>query len=883
MLDNYDIDYNRYADSDVFGTSVPSVYINSVDISENSQTTTFKVMLCVFERSDPSGSLLWYKNDLVRGYLDIKVRLNQEDPFATIDMVNQGDISQYKYETLADGSVIYKIMYEAETIVDSLVADISDLSISAYVQIDVTSAYQDFGAGGLPNLEGYTEEQATRFFQGPIDTTVVFRNGTLNRTKQYWFTSNTNKLWLGLRHEHQGTVMAGGKHTSEPHPVLRSRRIENGVYYATSKQIIETIVDFSLDEQLANLLNVNEQRTRSSYSNLITNESYVSDLYLTRAATSGNDQDDVITSYFTIDISSFIIQNSKYGYIYGYLSPSVKQQLLQSSEIIDFSVFRHRTDIENVAPELIAQSRDFKNSPSNFTNKQELREQALAGNSPEKRTFELNDLEVFQKKTGHYFYDMSVSLIDPIYDFFSNMYEMISTLLAQLEDFLERASIGYNYTFNVLSKSVKQSISALPAKSQPASLAQNVLNEFFNTFNFPKASNSMLNSLSSNVYTYLAPQSATLESITQTIEIFQTLADNLQGLISVKDYDATNESNVKGGTGVASNYLVLAHQFDTFDLSEHESYIKFLDISHSLNGLIINTNNFTSLYDTDVAQYVSNPSALGPTSISSRLSFFSVKNINLNGSVYSTAGWSGDIFSELQALNYFGQSDTMRSLESGFTGLEAAEILTQYGIVIEIPGVTDEVVLNVAMALGQSSNANSSTEFDLDAISSLQIDEELALVYKNLSTRWPADQNEISFSYSELDASESGKNSVQSKSLVAALGLADPTTISDFNASSLAYTVSRNPDTNINSQRRKFLIYLKYGTMGKIEYLSPDSGVSDPQWTQLTAASSILNSSAGTNLLCRVRRVESYAYPAQSSNVFDLSIKNQYFILQISG
>ena len=67
MLDNYDIDYSRYADSDVFGTSVPSVYVNSIDISENDNSTTFKIMLCVFERSDPAGSFLWYKNDLVRG------------------------------------------------------------------------------------------------------------------------------------------------------------------------------------------------------------------------------------------------------------------------------------------------------------------------------------------------------------------------------------------------------------------------------------------------------------------------------------------------------------------------------------------------------------------------------------------------------------------------------------------------------------------------------------------------------------------------------------------------------------------------------------------------------------------------------------------------
>ena len=883
MLDNYDIDYSRYADSDVFGTSVPSVYVNSIDISENDNSTTFKIMLCVFERSDPAGSFLWYKNDLVRGYLDIKVKLNEEDPFTTIDMVKQGDISEYEYETLSDGTVIYKIMYEAETTVNTAINDISDLSISAYVQIDVTSAYQDFGAGGLPGIGGNIA-QVTQLLQGPTDTTTVFKNGTLIRTKKVWFTDPGNKLWLGLRHEHQGRTMAGPKHTNQSHPNLRSQRIESGVYYASSKEVIETIIDFSLDEQLANLLNVNQQRVRSSYSDLIKSESYVSDLYLTRAATSGDDRNDIITSYFTIDISSFIVQNSRYGYIYSYLSPSIKQELLQNSEIVNFLVYRHRSDIENEIPMLVIQSRDLPNRPSNFMNKQELREQTLSGNSPELRTFELNDPEILNMLAGEYFYDISVSIIDPIYDFFSDLYQRMRILLAQLEDFLELSSISYNYTFNILSKSVKQSIISLPEKSQPSALAQSLINDFFNTFNFPKASKSMLDSLSSNIYGYLSPQTATLESIAQTIEIFQALADNVQGFVNSKDYDSINESNVQGGTGVASNYLDLRHQFDTFDISDYKSYIKFLDISHSLNGLIVNANNLESLYDNDISAYVSNPSALGTTATTSRLSFFSAKNINLNGSVYTTSAWTRDVFSELQALNFFGQSDTMRSLESGYTGLEAAEILTQYGITVEIPGVTDEVVLNVQMNLGLGSSAGASTEFDLDALSSLHIDEQLALIYKNLSTRWPVDDSEVSFSYFEPDAPGSGTNSVQSKSLMYALGLAGLGTPSDFNRSSLAAEVSNDPQTNLNSQRSKFLIYFKYGTMGKVEYLSPNSeGVSNPEWIQLTARSNILNLPAGTNFLCRTSRIVSYGYPRRSTDVFDLSIKNQYFILQISG
>jgi len=117
-----------------------------------------------------------------------------------------------------------------------------------------------------------------------------------------------------------------------------------------------------------------------------------------------------------------------------------------------------------------------------------------------------------------------------------------------------------------------------------------------------------------------------------------------------------------------------------------------------------------------------------------------------------------------------------------------------------------------------------------------------------------------------------------------ALGLAGLGTPSDFNRSSLAAEVSNDPQTNLNSQRSKFLIYFKYGTMGKVEYLSPNSeGVSNPEWIQLTARSNILNLPAGTNFLCRTSRIVSYGYPRRSTDVFDLSIKNQYFILQISG
>ena len=157
MLNNYDIDYNRYADSDVFGTSVPSVYISNIDISENTDSTTFKVKLCVFERSDASGSFLWYTNDLIRGYLNIKVKINDEQPFATMGIVKQEDIDQYVYETLPDGTTVYKIVYEAETSIK--LEGRPNISISSYIEIDMTTAYQDYGAGGLPYLKGLTERE----------------------------------------------------------------------------------------------------------------------------------------------------------------------------------------------------------------------------------------------------------------------------------------------------------------------------------------------------------------------------------------------------------------------------------------------------------------------------------------------------------------------------------------------------------------------------------------------------------------------------------------------------------------------------------------------------------------------------------------------------
>jgi hypothetical protein len=104
LLNNYNIDYNRYADSDVFGADLPAVYISNIDVSENSLSSTFKIKLCIFEKSNPDGTFLWYQNDLVRGYLNIKVKFNDEDPFATIDIAKQEDISQYEYETRSDGS-----------------------------------------------------------------------------------------------------------------------------------------------------------------------------------------------------------------------------------------------------------------------------------------------------------------------------------------------------------------------------------------------------------------------------------------------------------------------------------------------------------------------------------------------------------------------------------------------------------------------------------------------------------------------------------------------------------------------------------------------------------------------------------------------------------
>ena len=886
MLNNYNIDYNRYADSDVFGADLPAVYISNIDVSENSRSSTFKIKLCIFEKSNPDGTFLWYQNDLVRGYLNIRVKFNDEDPFATIDIAKQEDISQYEYETRSDGSTIYKIMYETETTIDSPLSSLPNVKFSAYVEIDILDIYADYGI--FMNFEGMTESEVEKAIQkltlGPIDSTTAFNSGRLITTKELWFTTPAGELWLGSRHRSKGKIMAGSKHTTSSHPLLRSSREPNGVYFATSKEILETIIDFSLDEQLANLLNIDQQSIRSGYSDLITNEAYISNIFLSRASTSGPDKNDIITSFFSIDLSKFMVQNSRYGYVYGYLSEARKMQLLQSVEIINFRVFRNRNDIENAVPVLIANTRD--NSPSNLLNKPGLIEQNLYGNNGIIRTFQINDESALSLQGGEYSYEISVSLIDPIYDFFTQMYQGMSLLMADLERFLQKVEIDYNYTFNTLSTAVSDEISNMPYSQSPAGIAQTFLNTFLNTFNFPDADSYILGALSDNISLYLSPRTATLESIRQSIEIFQVLTSNLQGFVNTKDYDAINNSDVKGSSEEASNYLEIRYEFDNFDISDYKSYIKFIDIdrgSGPLSSLVLNSTVLQRKYNEDVSVYLSSTSGMGGTATNAKLTFFSVQNININGSTYNTNQWADQIYSELLAFNNFGQSDTMRSLESGFTGLEAAELFIQNGIMIETESLPS--TSPASEIIGLASKFLQTTDSDLDLYSSLSLSDEAAAIYKNLATRLPLDEDEMTFDYNSLVASVSGRNSVQSKSLISAAGEAGfgAASSDNYNRSSLGYEILANPRTNLDSQINKLLIYLKYGTMGKVEYLSSDNGgVGDVQWTKLNASSSPFAAVVGSRFLCRISRIISYGYPNKSGDVFNLSTKNQYFILQIA-
>lgn len=862
---HYEIDFNRYAESDAFGYILPSVYVEQVKISEEGGAVTFTGQLTMYELETSEDASLWYTNDELREFIDIRISLEYEMPNGTfllnkeMDIVSNSNLDTYYFKTI-DGGIVYKIPYDFEFKLIGSLGDISKVAISSSVFVNTSQVTQTYGFDYPSNMPT----------EGDIDTKMVVEGSRPVLTQNVFFTPDL-KVWLGRTHMHTqegGTqvIMAGNRHTNQSHPVLTRGQISNYVKIVNIKETIEHILDFSLQSVIEDVFDIAQETNRSSYSSLIeTAPAMFSNQYLTR--TLGNR----LVNFFSVDFKNLFLRESKYASIYSFLNSDVRDVLISSAEVTDFRIYRFRHDVDDQVPEEISGA------------------SAVDLGSNLVRTYKVSDTGIISDSSAEYSYRAVMRLKDPMYDYLQQFFKELSIFIAQLEDYYTKSSLSSNYDY--VRDTFKQDYyEQLTSDSYEGPFywdeARSLLATIFKTFNINVESG--LEELFQNlyiqtyIYSYLHPQTATTETIQSAVQIFESIFDSFQSLISVSYfdnyYDGYSSANPKSSTTAPANSVEVQHDFDPFDSSHYASYLEFLEVDDEQ----IQLTKYVDQYVENAQRYVTDTSTAEP--ISSQYAFFGMSSLSYLNSTFSTSTWSASIYEELSAIYSLGG----RSLEVGFSDLEASEFLANAGITIR-DFITDDngeqnnsenASFSVTNILGKASlssvSGSAARRQPSEYFSSINADSPDNTLAKTLSVFLPTNTDEVSINFN----SDPATDSQQSNSLRAALS---PTQVgpNTYNQNSLANDLLSK---NINTQYNKFLIFLKYATMGRIEYLPDPSytegGVKNPNWQVLTY--DILQTLDTQQVLfCRVRRIQSIGFENVPRDLFDYTVLNQYFVLDI--
>jgi hypothetical protein len=862
---HYEIDFNRYADSDIFGGDLPNVYVEQVKISEEGGVVTLTGQLAMYELETTEDPSLWYTNDELREFFDIRVSLEYEMPNGSfvvskeMDIIANSNLNLY-YLTTIDGGIVYKIPYDFEFKLLGSLSDISKVAIGSKIFINTTQVTQTYGFDYPSNMPT----------EGDTDVKNVIENNRPVITQNVFFNPQ-GQIWLGRTHEHtqedgSRVIMAGARHTNQDHPILTRGQISNYVKITNVKETMDQILDFSLQSVIENVFDIAQETNRSSYSSLIqTAPAMFSNQYLTRTA--GNR----LVNFFSIDFKNVCLRESKYASIYSFLNPDVRDVLISSVDVTDFRIYRLRHDIDDTPPV------EVKGGVS------------IDLGSSLVRTYKVSDTGIINDLHAEYSYKASIRIKDPMYEYLQQFFQQMASFVASLEDYYTKSSLSSNYDY--IRDTFKQDyFDQLTSEDYQGPFywdeARNLIATIFKTFNINVESG--LEELFQNlyiqtyIYSYLHPQTATTESIQSAIQIFESVFDSFQSLISVtyfdNYYDGYNSSNPKSSTTAPANSIEIEHEFDKFDASQYASYLEFIEVADEQ----IQLTDYVNQYTDNAQRYVTDTTTAEP--LTAQYAFFGLSSISYLNSVFSTSTWSTNIYEELSAIYSLGG----RSLDSGFSELEATEFLANAGITIR--DLTTEqngeennsanTSFSVTNILGKASlssvSGSASKVQPSEYFSSINADNSDNTIAKTLSVFLPANIDNLSITFE----SDPATDSQQSNSLRAALSptQSGPNT---YNQNSLANDLLSK---NLNTQYNKFLVFLKYATMGRIEYLPDpsysDGGIKEPNWQVLTF--DVLQTLNTQQILfCRVRRVKSVGFEDTPVDLFDYTILNQYFVLDI--
>ena len=240
--------------------TLPNTYIEKIRIYENTLKTTIVCDIVMFDYKSKTASV-WAQHDILKKYLNINMCLVNEDisidnENSIIKRVNDGNLilpnkilkktkntinaatlpfinnqkrvdSHYSITDYYDNE---KQQYRYSIMIQTGEKLKNNSAIYTYLSVDVESLQDKFNIslkmGGDDGVNG------------PVACELIKSNGNITNESTVYVIQNTEQIWTGPIHKHEGpdgnmVFMAGEFHTTEPHPLLTPVTVENSkiLYY----------------------------------------------------------------------------------------------------------------------------------------------------------------------------------------------------------------------------------------------------------------------------------------------------------------------------------------------------------------------------------------------------------------------------------------------------------------------------------------------------------------------------------------------------------------------------------------------------------------------------------------------------------------------------
>ena len=400
----------------------------------------------------------------------------------------------------------------------------------------------------------------------------------VKKTATCFYLPNGNP-WSGPVHEHDGTWMAGARHTSRPHPVLN--RVQHNNVKVQDYRI------FSRLERIQNNISLSEQ---------VESRRIFSDLFLSR------DADSAARGLLAMNIERFLTSSSRFNKLF---STADVNKLMPYTEIQSLKIVRTKVEKKGANDfdfanqedvyEIVAESNDHPTKKTlirkdNFIDENmdsipetyigTVSEKRLAGLG-KKRAFSFYDSKIREFEAGEYRYGIEVSMTDPTIKYMELQMRGLRKAHEILSDYYHFAN-NRRY-FNHQGKFHMQALEFL-AKAYGSSVKIEKRNSF-NYFPWRRAVKIYLKVLSEltgantkvyarRLYAILGPSSGGLEGVEAFLSLLAGLIQKLAsyGIVIERPY-SDKRSKAKSNKKQEASLLETTHYFDnTFDAGIVKEY-----------------------------------------------------------------------------------------------------------------------------------------------------------------------------------------------------------------------------------------------------------------------------------------------------------------------